>query len=307
MSAEAPHAHAQEHSHSAYGNAPGNAHGNAHGAPGPDDPILWHQYNDLGQQSLSATLSMWVFLATEVMFFSGLFLAFALYRSLYHKEFFEAAQWLNVPLGGINTVVLLTSSLTMAFAVRAAQLRRRKEAVQLLVATMILGAGFLGIKAVEWYHDYEEKLIPGINFEWHGPPHAREAAVADAEAKAETATEDAAGHYGHLDAAPASGGVSTPGLVGLSTDPGFNQEESRSPTAQRAQLFFVLYFFMTGLHAIHMIIGLAVVAVIAYLTWTGWISGTGSTHIEVVGLYWHFIDIIWVFLYPILYLIERNL
>jgi cytochrome c oxidase subunit 3 len=283
--------------------APAHAHGHdpdkdhAYGPAGHDDPILWHQYDDLGQQSLSATLCMWTFLATEVMFFSGLFLAFALYRSYYHKEFVEAASWLNVPLGGVNTVVLLTSSLTMAFAVRASQLRRRKEAVTLLLATMVLGAAFLGIKAVEWYHDYEEKLIPGINFQWHGPKPDRAAALAAEEAE----------HPGEADLMPPAAPGTTPGLVSPNTDPSFRQEESRSPSSQRAQMFFVIYFFMTGLHAIHMIIGLAVVGVVAYLTWTGWASGAGSTHIEVTGLYWHFVDIVWVYLYPILYLIDRNL
>lgn len=288
MSAEAPHAHPHEHPHN-----PDTDH--AYGPAGHDDPILWHQYNDLEQQSLSATLCMWVFLATEVMFFGGLFLAFALYRSMYHQEFSEAAKWLSVMHGGINTVVLLTSSLTMAFAVRAAQLRRRNQATVLLIATMVLGTAFLGIKALEWHHDYEIKLIPGVNFEWHGPPSAHNAHGPEA------------GRHHFTDVVPpAAEDGTTSGLVSPNTDPSFNEEESRATSANRAQLFFVIYFFMTGLHAIHMIIGLAVVGVIAYLTWSGWLSGAGSTHIEVVGLYWHFVDIIWVFLYPILYLFDRS-
>jgi cytochrome c oxidase subunit 3 len=239
---------------------------------------------------------MWTFLATEVMFFGGLFLAFALYRWSYPEEFSYAAQWLNVPLGGLNTVVLLTSSLTMALAVRASQLGRRRESVYYLIATIVLGCGFLGVKAIEWTADYHERLIPGINFEWTGPPPEyaeKNRAAAEARRRAaEVAAEP-------LD--------ETPGIVSPSLEPGYPGEMSLAPVAGRAQMFFVLYFFMTGLHAIHMIIGVAAVGIIAYLNWIGWLSGSGSQQIEVAGLYWHFVDIIWVFLYPILYLIGHNL
>jgi cytochrome c oxidase subunit 3 len=261
----------------------------------PDHPLLLHQFDDLGQQHLSTTLGMWTFLATEVMFFGGLFLAFALYRYYYPVEFSEAAQWLNVPLGGLNTVVLLTSSLTMALAVRAAQLAQRKTSVYYLIATMLLGLVFLGIKAVEWTEDYHQHLIPGINFRWTGPPpkYAEKNQQAAARRRAAEAAAERPGE--------------SPGIVSPQREPGYREEMSLAPESGRAQMFFVLYFFMTGLHALHMIIGVVVVAVIAYLNWIGWLSGAGSQQIDVVGLYWHFVDIIWVFLYPILYLIGHNL
>jgi cytochrome c oxidase subunit III len=218
------------------------------------EPILLHQFDDVEQQSEASMLGMWLFLATEVMFFGGLLTAFAVYRSGSPREFALTSRELNVILGCINTIVLLLSSLTMALAVRAAQLRDRKSVVALLVATMALGAVFLGIKAFEWTHDYHEHLIPGVNFEV--PEHARPRVA----------------------------------------------EEGLDP--RKMELFFVLYFFMTGLHAIHLIIGIVLVGIIAELCRRGWFSGGGAVQVEVTGLYWHFIDIVWVFLYPLLYLID---
>jgi cytochrome c oxidase subunit 3 len=266
-------------------------------SPGVDETILAHQFDDLEQQELSATLCMWAFLATEVMFFAGLFLAFFLYRGVYHHSFVEAAQWLNIPLGFLNTIILLTSSLTMALAVRASRLRDRVWAVRYLILTMILGTGFLGVKAIEWSTDYEEKLIPGIRWEWNGPPSEAHHRTTDENPAPEKADKAGVGQEN----------VSGPGLVGPAEDPNYDVEESYSTASGRAQMFFVLYFFMTGLHAIHMIVGLAVVGTVTYLTWNRWLSGCGATHIEVTGLYWHFVDIVWVFLYPILYLIDIHL
>jgi len=230
-----------------------------HRASGPpfspdDEPILDEQFDDLEQQHEASTVGMWVFLATEVMFFGGLITAYAVYRSTYPREFALASRQLSVGLGCTNTVILLGSSLTMALAVRASQLRARRGLVMWLGLTMALGTAFLGIKAVEWTHDYRERLIPGLNFQ--------------------VPEEDRS-------------------LI---------EQEGLDP--RKMEMFFVLYFFMTGLHAIHLIIGIALVGVMATLSWRGWFSGGGATQIEVTGLYWHFIDIVWVFLYPLLYLID---
>jgi cytochrome c oxidase subunit 3 len=231
------------------------SHHTEHGASSFDDePILSQQFDDVEQQSEASTLGMWVFLATEVMFFGGLLTAYAVYRTGAPREVAMASGELNVPLGCINTIVLLTSSLTMAMAVRAAQLRQRVQVVQMLVLTMVLGAVFLGIKAKEYTDDYHEHLIPGLNFQ---VPEKYRPAVA---------------------------------------------QEGLDP--RKMELFFVLYFFMTGLHAIHLIIGIVLVGVMAWLCWKRLFSGGGAVQIEVTGLYWHFIDIIWVFLYPLLYLID---
>jgi cytochrome c oxidase subunit III len=219
-----------------------------------DEPILSHQFDDVDQQTEASTLGMWVFLATEVMFFGGLLTAYAVYRATAPREVALASKELNVMLGCINTVVLLGSSLTMAMAVRAAGLRAQRELVIWLVLTMVLGTAFLGTKAVEWTADYHEHLIPGLNFQ----VPEKDRAI-----------------------------VEQQGLI-----PG------------KMELFFVLYFFMTGLHALHLVIGIVLIGVMAYLSWRHWFSGGGFTQIEVTGLYWHFIDIIWVFLYPMLYLID---
>ena len=215
-----------------------------HPAEPHDGPELAHHFDDPQQQHDTALLGMWAFLATEVMFFGGLFAAYTVYRSLHFAGFAAASRRLDVPLGAINTAILLTSSLTMALAVRAAQLKQRRPLVLLLAATAILGAAFLGVKAFEWRHDFHEGLIPGPNF-----------------------TFDSADY-------------------------------------RDAQMFFVIYFLMTGLHAIHLIIGIAIVAL--YAIWCARAPRVGSreTQVEVVGLYWHFVDLIWVFLYPLLYLIQ---
>ncbi len=218
------------------------------------EPLLLVQFDDLDQQHLASTLGMWMFLATEVMFFGGLIAAYVVYRALSPREFALASRHLSVALGCLNTVVLLGSSLTMALAVRAAQLHRRRHLLWFLVATMVLGTCFLGIKTIEYSQDYRERLIPGLNFQL----------------PAESVTESG----------------------------------KSLPTTNRFEMFFVLYFFMTGLHALHLIIGISLIGVIAFLAWRNWFSGTGETQIEVAGLYWHFVDVVWVFLYPLLYLID---
>jgi cytochrome c oxidase subunit III len=218
------------------------------------ETILMPQFDDLEQQQVASNLGMWIFLATEVMFFGGLIAAYVVYRALSPHEFALASQHLKLWMGGINTVVLLGSSLAMAMAVRSAQLHRRRELILFLVLTMGLGLCFLGIKAVEYYQEYRESLIPGLNFRL--PEHA----------------------------AP----TSDPSDLG----------------AKRYEMFFVLYFFMTGLHAIHLIIGIVLVGVMASLVRRRWFSGGGESQIEVTGLYWHFVDVVWVFLYPLLYLID---
>jgi cytochrome c oxidase subunit 3 len=209
-------------------------------------PALAHQFENLEQQTEAATLGMWVFLVTEVLFFGGLFLTYAVYRALYPAAFAAASHELDVLLGGINTAVLITSSLTMALAVRAAQLDQRRLLMMFLVLTMVLGTVFLGIKAFEYYHKFTEHHVPGAAFQ-------------------------------------------------------FEQEHAR-----HAQIFFSLYFIMTGLHAIHMIIGIGVLLVMLFWAWRGTITAEYAGPIEISGLYWHFVDIVWIFLFPLLYLIGRH-
>ncbi|MDQ4074997.1 MAG: cytochrome c oxidase subunit 3 family protein [Chloroflexota bacterium] len=209
------------------------------------NPHLAHHFEDLEQQQEAVTLGMWLFLATEIMLFGGLFLVFQVYRIGYPEAFVAAAEHLQFLVAGVNTAVLLCSSFTIALAVHAAQTGNSRRAALFLLATIVLGSIFLGIKGYEWYHEYEEALVPGLRFIWEGAP------------------------------------------------------EHAGP----AYIFFSLYFTMTGLHATHMIIGMVLLAAIAFMAWRNKFSAEYYAPVELIGLYWHFIDVVWVFLYPVLYLL----
>jgi len=204
--------------------------------------FVHEQFEDIEQQRSAAQLGMWIFLATEVLFFGGLFLAYTVYRSLYPQTFAAASHHTEVILGGINTGILLFSSTLMALAVRAAELRNRKQLVWLLLVTAFLGIVFMAIKSVEYHKDFVEHLVPGSHFEWEEP------------------------HRLH------------------------------------AEIFFWLYFAMTGLHAIHVIVGIFVLLTLAALARLGKFTTGHHTPVEVAGLYWHFVDIVWIFLFPLMYL-----
>ncbi len=214
-------------------------------APAVGAPLA-HHFDHLEQQRQSTALGMWIFLVTEVMFFGGLFTAYTVYRSLYHAALNAASQHLDLRLGGINTMVLITSSFTMAMAVRSAQTGRRWAQVGLLAATMLLGLAFLGIKAVEYGHKVEQGLVPGPGFRFDGPE---------------------AGH---------------------------------------ARIFFALYFVMTALHALHMVVGVGVLAWLLGPASRGRFSAAYHDPVECAGLYWHFVDVVWIFLFPLLYLVGRH-
>jgi len=207
---------------------------------------LAHQFDSLEQQAAVATLGMWVFLVTEILFFGGLFLTYLVYRTWYPDAFAAASHEMVVWAGTLNTGVLITSSLTMALAVRAAQTADRRSLVWLLMITMALGVVFLGVKAFEYRTEFIEHHVPGSGFEFEGP------------------------------------------------------------YIRQAQIFFSLYFLMTGLHALHMIIGLGIMAVMLWLSMRAPVDRTHAIRIEVSGLYWHFVDIVWIFLFPLLYLIGRH-
>jgi cytochrome c oxidase subunit 3 len=206
-----------------------------------------HHFDDLDQQHAAAQLGMWVFLITEIMFFGGLFAAYTVYRSAYHDAFAAASRHLDITLGAFNTAVLIGSSLTMAMAVHAAQLGKKRAIITYLVLTIALGSVFLGVKAVEYTHKWHEHLVPGHGFQF----------------------PDAA-------------------------------------LARPAELYFSLYFAMTGMHALHMIIGVGIMLVMIRMAWRNRFSAQHYSPVEVSGLYWHFVDIVWIFLFPLLYLIERH-
>jgi len=191
---------------------------------------------------------MWLFLATEFMFFGGLFLAYLVYRSWYPAEFAAGSHTMSLTLGTINTAVLLTSSLTMALAAHAAEHSRQASMAQLLTVTLVLGLVFLAIKAFEYHHKYEDHLIPfaGLSFAHHG--------------------------------------VERPGMA----------------------TFFNLYFLMTGLHAFHMIIGVVLLGVLLALAIRRRLPADRAVLVHNAGLYWHFVDLVWVYLFPFFYLVAAR-
>jgi cytochrome c oxidase subunit 3 len=208
---------------------------------------LREQFETPAQQKEVSTLGMWIFLVTEVMFFGGLFLAYAIYRREFAAAFAAASNTLDVVIGAVNTAVLICSSFTMVLAVRAAQIGSRKALIVFLILTILFGGVFLGVKAYEWNQKFEEHHVPGPTF--------------------------------HLE----------------------NSNE-QGP----AQLYFSLYFTMTGLHALHMIVGEGLMLFLLWHAYKGTYTPSYYTPVDIGGLYWHFVDIIWIFLFPLLYLIARH-
>lgn len=285
--------------------APAQAHGidsneHSHGHHGPAH--LHHHFTDAAQQREANALGMWVFMVTEVMTFGALFFVYTLYRNQFDVSAFQAgfkspyaigSELLDNGLGFFNTLVLLVSSLTMAGAVHAAGQRNKKLLIRLLVVTWLLGAAFLGIKSVEWAHDYQEGLVPALN--WN---------------PAETLS-----HYGYklatVDGINGGGtfeGTIPPAHIAGQPEPAGSGHGGFKGVVNgmQMQMFFVIYFCMAGLHAIHMIIGLGLVGTYVRHASTGmFTAGSNDQPVEILGLYWHFVDIVWVFLYPLLYLIAH--
>jgi len=230
-------------------------------------PAHQHHFDTMAQQKEAAVIGMWLFLLTEILFFGGLFVAYMIYRVWYFDAFAEASRRLSLFWGGLNTAVLIGSSLTMALAVRAAQTNNRKWTVNWLVLTMLLGCVFLGVKVIEYQDKFANYEVPGENYNWLY--HEQHAAAA---------------------------GETTP-----------HRELSLTPSQLQntTQIYFSLYFTMTGLHALHMIIGVGLMMVITWMAWKGRFDAQWYTPVEMSGLYWHFVDIVWIFLFPLLYLVER--
>jgi cytochrome c oxidase subunit III len=203
------------------------------------------QFVSVRHRDETAELGIWVFLATEVLLFGGLILAYFVYRHAYAQAFLTASQHTDILIGTANTAVLLTSSFCVACAVDALKANARRVCVAFLMAAIILGLLFIGLKAVEYAKDYQEHLIPGIDFAF------------------------------------------------------------AEPMANGVQLFFVFYFVATAVHALHMLVGIGVLA-----TFTILLRRSSSTRrraaLHSAALYWHFVDVIWVFLFALIYLPGRS-
>ncbi len=229
---------------------------------------LQHHFENMEQQREAGTLGMWVFLVTEMMFFGGMFLAYTLYRYEYPQAFATASNHLDIRLGAINTIVLIFSSFTMAMAVFYTQVGKRRNSIGCLLLTIVLGSTFLGIKAIEYRDKYRDSLIPGQLI----PGRPFNPAVAKPGETDE--------HKLHL----------VPGA-----------------TVKNVELFFWIYFAMTGMHALHMIIGIGLLITLTIMAWRGRFGPEYHAPVEISGLYWHFVDIVWIFLFPLLYLLGRHL
>ena len=207
------------------------------------ESFIQEQFEDAPQQTEAAQLGMWTFLATEVLFFGGFIASYAIYRHFYNTDFALGVRHTLLFFGTVNSVLLLTSGLTMALAVQAADENRTKVIVPLLLVTIFLGLAFLVSKGFEYAADLSDKVLPVYNFDPALPAHT--------------------------------------------------------------ELFFWFYWGMTALHAIHLLVGIGLLSVMTVMAWRGKFSAKYYNPLEIVGLYWAFVDIVWIFLYPLLYLIGR--
>ena len=211
----------------------------------PDGVPIEEQYDSAAQQHEAATLGMWVFIATEVLFFGVLFASYTICRILFPVGFAVASRHTDMALGTAETAVLLLSSCLIALAVREIRLDERRHGAWLLAATAGLGLTFLVMHGIEYHKEYTEHLIPGVDFLQQGPQ------------------------------------------------------------AHAVELFFCLYYCITGFHSLHVAIGVSVILVVAVRVWHGSFGSQRNTTPELTALYWHLVDIVWIFVYPLLYLIGR--
>lgn len=218
-----------------------------HAHPGAHPPHLQHHFVSSEQQFDAAKLGMWLFLITEILLFSGMFVAYAVYRSWHPEVFAHSSTLLDWRLGGLNTIVLLASSLTVALSIRSAQLDDQKALVRNLLITLALAGVFLVIKYFEYTDKFSHGIFPGAGF-------------------------NPTGDYG-------------------------------SYNIPYAAQFFSIYFVMTGIHAVHVIVGMGIIGWITLRARRGHFNREWYTPVELTGLYWHLVDIIWIFLFPLLYLI----
>lgn len=289
------------------------------------EPGLQHQFEDMKQQEESVSIGMWMFLVQEIMFFGGLFTAYMVFRWRFPMAFAAGSNHLDAFWGGLNTIVLIVSSLTMALTVYYAQKGDRMKQVVLIILTMVFGATFLGVKVVEYTDKYNHGLVPvtGLNKKVKEADHSQHADASSSftlpwEIKVEAASTSA-GHeekpyvnprgefqwnYGHDLVLQAEKG----GYLTQDEKIGYYSNGVVDPHKfqERVRMFYYIYFVMTGLHALHMIVGLVLMAWLLWKAWLGTFSHDYFSPVEMSGLYWHFVDIVWIFLFPLLYLLGRH-
>jgi cytochrome c oxidase subunit 3 len=238
---------------------------------------LYGQFKTLEQQKDSSTLGMWIFLVTEVMFFGGIMLAYTVNRHAYFPAFAMGSNTLDLKLGGFNTVVLLASSFTMAMAVWSAQVGKKQLITIFLSLTILLGFVFFGVKYIEYSQKFRHHLVPGKNFD------------IDYCVNNPNKCEDM-----------------KPEELALEREELANAQAADADLNSHAQLYYSAYFGMTGLHALHMVIGAGLLFWLLRQSLAGRFTPQYNTPVDIVGLYWHFVDIVWIYLFPLLYLIDRH-
>jgi cytochrome c oxidase subunit III len=230
-------------------------------------PYQKHHFASMEQQVDTTSFAMWLFLLTEIMFFGGLFCSYLIFRNWYYPAFVAASHQLNIFWGTLNTGVLITSSFTMAMGVWCAELRKKSGLVLCLVLTFLLGIVFLGIKYIEYSEKIEKHHVPGFHY------------------SLKSFTEPESDHE---------------------VFEKYHDKPLAPDMARHTELYFSLYFAMTGMHALHMIIGIGILGYLIFRARAEAYTTGHITMIENFGLYWHFVDIIWIFLFPLLYLISRH-
>lgn len=291
-------------------------HGHGHG-----DPNLAHHWDTMDQQVHAGKFGMWLFLSTEVLLFAGLFCAYCVYRGLHPEVFAEASKVLDWRLGALNTVILLASSFTMAMAVRAAQLGNRSQTSLMLVLTLMGAGGFMVVKAIEYNAKFEhgtvwighEKSITGKynyapqdkfkDIEYAYPAEAAEAAD-EAPAGDPKLAALLARDVTPVEPVVAPGGIIKPGAAPAGLASADGKRVTTAPKLQNMHIFFGIYFVMTGTHGLHVIIGGIAIIWVLIRNIRGDFTPKYNLPVDLVGLYWHLVDLIWIFLFPLLYLIN---
>jgi len=274
------------------------------------------------QQEESVSIGMWMFLVQEIMFFGGLFTAYLVFRSKYPMAFAVGSNHLDAFLGGLNTLVLIVSSLTMALTVYYAQRGNRNMQVILIVLTMFFGAVFLGVKAVEYTDKWNHGIVPvaGLNRIARAPAPEEHAPSAEHRPEAGSATP---GEHTYVNPRgefqwhefeliehkvkeqeenPRANILNPTEKIAYFSEGKFDEQKF----GDKVRIFFFIYFVMTGLHALHMIVGLGLMSWLLWKAWKNTFSAEYYMPVEMSGLYWHFVDIVWIFLFPLLYLLGRH-
>ncbi len=296
----------------------GDQHAHGAGDGHGHDPNQAHHFDTMDQQIEACKMGMWLFLATEVLLFAGLFCAYTVYRGNHPEVFHHASLFLDTKLGALNTVILLLSSFTAAWAVRAAQLRQIAKLKLLLVLTLAGAVGFLVVKYVEYSAKFEHGLLWGLRYDPHDDGHhpAPKPAGAPGLVLAGATTQEyaVATPWDDLTAVQDKSLVKPAGneVAVQAVDGRVVPEEGAPPRkpwvgsaeqVRNVHIFFGIYFVMTGLHGLHVLIGMGAIGWVLLRAAKGDFDGGYYLPVDLVALYWHLVDLIWIYLFPLLYLI----